>query len=105
MVNYILQQQGSFGSTVVDCQHQAKAELVTLKCQHQSDGAAELKSSLPSDLQWILSYAVETGASSWLTALPIKGTWVCFAQRCFQGYTLPALWVAPFRSTIYLCLL
>ena len=55
-----LQQQGSFGSTVVDCQHQAKAEVVALKCQHQSDRAAELKSSLPSDLQRILSYAVET---------------------------------------------
>ena len=68
----ILQQQSSFGSTVVECQHQAKAKVVSLKRQHQSDRAAELKSSLPSDLQWILSYAVETVASSWLTALPIK---------------------------------
>ena len=60
------------GSTVVDCQDQAKAEVVTLKRQHQSDRAAELKSSLPSGLQRILSCAVETGASSWLTALPIE---------------------------------
>ena len=73
LVDCILQQQGSFGSTVVDCQHQAKAEVVTLRRQHQSDRAAELKSSLPSNLQRILSYAVETGASSWLTgALPIE---------------------------------
>ena len=43
LVDCILQQQDSFGSTVIDCQHQAKAELVTLKRQHQSDRSAELK--------------------------------------------------------------
>ena len=96
LVDYIFQQQSSFSSTVVDCQHQAKAEVVTLKCQHQSDRAAELNSSLPCDLQRILSYAVETGTSSWLTALSIEE----HGFALHKG-TLPALWVAPFRSAIY----
>ena len=46
--------------------------MIAPKHQHQSDKTAELKSSLPIDLQQILSYAVETGASSWLTVLPIE---------------------------------
>ena len=90
--------------TIVDCQHQAKADVVTLKCQHQSDRATELKSSLPSDLQQILSYAVETGAS-WLMALPIKEHGFALHKGFFREYNMHVLWVAPFRSTIYLCLL
>ena len=102
LVDCIIQQQSSFSSTVVDCQHQAKAEMVSLKHQHQSDRAAELKYSLPCDLQCILSYAVETGASSWLTALPIEEHGFALHKGVFRYVcTLPALWVAPFRSTIY----
>ena len=37
-----------------------------------STKASELKSSLPAELQRILSDATETGASSWLTILPLQ---------------------------------
>ena len=45
--------------------------VVTLRWELQSTKASELKSILPVGLQRILSYATETGASSWLNALPI----------------------------------
>ena len=47
-------------------------EVVALKCDLWSTKASELKSVLPAELQRILSYATETGASSWLTVLPIQ---------------------------------
>ena len=37
-----------------------------------STKASELKFSLSAKLQRILSYATETGASSWLTVLPMQ---------------------------------
>ena len=43
-----------------------------MKRDHQSTEASKLKSALPVYLQQILSYATETGASSWLTALPVE---------------------------------
>ena len=39
---------------------------------NESTKASGLKSSLPAELQRILSYATETGASSWLTVLPMQ---------------------------------
>ena len=61
-----------FNTDIIVCQRQAKAEVVPLKCEHQSTSASALKSALSVDLQRILSYAAETGASSWLTALPVE---------------------------------
>ena len=45
-----------------------------MKHKHQSSNAShdQLRFALPADLQCILSYATETGASYWLTALPVK---------------------------------
>ena len=43
-----------------------------MKREHQSTEVSKLKSALPVDLQRILSYATEAGASSWLTALPVE---------------------------------
>ena len=72
MVNSILHQHGTFNTDIIVCQRQAKAEVVTMKREHQSTRVSELRSALPADLQRILSYATETGASSWLTALPVE---------------------------------
>ena len=60
--------------------------VVTLKRELK---ASELKSILPVGLEQILSYATETGASSWLNALPIH-------ERGF------ALHKGAFRDTICL---
>ena len=73
LVECILHQQGAYIADIIVCQHQAKAEVVALKQRNLwSTKASELKSNLPAELQRILSDATETGASSWLTVLPLQ---------------------------------
>ena len=67
----LIHQKGTFNADIIACQRQAKTTVVTLKRELQSTKASELKSFLPVGLEQILSYATETGASSWLNALPI----------------------------------
>ena len=72
-----------------------RLKLSEMSTSNESDRATEIKSSLPSDLQQILSYAVETGASSWLTALAIeehgfalhKGTFRDVLCLCYGWHT------------------
>ena len=79
LVECLIHQKGTFNAdaakgsfnAVFSCQRQAKTTVVTLKQELQSTKASEFKSILPVGLQRILSYATETGASSWLNALPI----------------------------------
>ena len=71
LVECLIHQKGTFNADIIACQHQAKTTVVTLRRELQSTKASELKSILPVGLQQILSYATETGASSWLNALPI----------------------------------
>ena len=71
LVECLIHQKGTFNADIIACQHQAKTTVVTLRWELQSTEASELKSILPVGLQQILSYATETGASSWLNALPI----------------------------------
>ena len=61
-----------------------------MKRDHQSAEASKLKSALPVDLQRILSYGTKTGASSWLTALPVEE----------HGFSLHK---GAFRDAICLC--
>ena len=72
LVECILHQRGTYIADIIVCQRQAKAEVVALKHDLWSTKASELKSSLPAELQRILSHATETGASSWLTVLPMQ---------------------------------
>ena len=72
LVECILRQRGTYIDDIIVCQRQAKAEVVALKRDLWSTKVTELKSVFPAELQRILSYATETGASSWLTVLPIQ---------------------------------
>ena len=72
LVECILRQRGTYIADIIVCQRQVKAEIVALKRDLWSTNTSELKSSLPAELQRILSYATETGASSWLTVLPMQ---------------------------------
>ena len=100
LVECILCQRGTYITNVIVCQRQAKAEFVTLKCDLRSTKASELKSVLPAKLQRMLSYATETGASSWLTVLPIQEHGFALHKRC----GLFMIWVASLWFATYLCL-
>ena len=52
-------------------EHAAKAEIRKTKRQ-QSSEASHLKSILPDSLQHAVELALEKGASSWLTSLPVE---------------------------------
>ena len=57
LVECILRQRGTYIADIIVCQRQAKGEVVALKRDLWSTKASELKSSLPAELQRILSYA------------------------------------------------
>ena len=84
LVECILRQQGTYIADIIACRRQAKAEVVALKRDLWSTKASELKSSLPAELQRILSYATETGASSWLTVLPMQEHSFAFHNGAFR---------------------
>ena len=68
----ILQQNFQYSFDTLEAQLVAKSNLRTLKKQEQSNEASNLKSCLPVPLQYSMSLAQESGASNWLTALPIE---------------------------------
>ena len=71
LVDCIIHQKSTFNAEITACQRQAETTIVAIKWELQSTKASELKSILPADLQQILSYATEPGASSWLTTFPV----------------------------------
>ena len=57
---------------MVSAQHQAKANVMSLRCQWLVSKQSELTPLLPADLHCIVSLSNEKGTSSWLSVLPIK---------------------------------
>ena len=86
----ILQQNPQYSFDTLEAQLVAKSNLRTLKKQVQSNEASNLKSCLPVPLQYSMSLAQESGASNWLTALPIEDF----------GFTLHK---GAFRDALALC--
>ena len=99
LVECILRQRGTYIADIIVCQRQAKAEVVALKRDLCSTNASELKSSLPAELQRILSYATETGASSFsqcrntvlLSIMHRVGDVYNNYNHCVTGYSLQDL--------------
>ena len=108
----ILQQNPQYSFDTLEAQLVAKSNLRTLKKQVQSNEASNLKSCLPVPLQYSMSLAQESGASNWLTALPIEDFGLTLHKGAFQrsfavrsqgrawgrGYRRTA---APLCSTVY----
>ena len=69
LVQEITEQQTHFRVTVVCAQSQAKANVMSLRCQQLVSKQSELTPLLPADLHRIVSFQ---GASSWLSVLPIE---------------------------------
>ena len=68
----ILQQNPQYSFDTLEAQLIAKSNLRSSKRQQQATESSNLKSSLPASLQYSMSLAQESGASSWLTTLPIE---------------------------------
>ena len=84
LVDCIIHQKSTLNADITACQCQAKTATVAVKRELHSIKASELKSILPADLQRILSYATETGASSWLTILPVHGHGFALHKGAFR---------------------
>ena len=70
--NLIHQQLHTFSPEVKASQVRAKNNTRSLRRQHETADAAELKAKLPNHLQRAVSASTEKGASSWLSTLPIE---------------------------------
>ena len=68
----ILQQNPQYSFDTLEAQLIAKSNLQSSKRQQQATESSNLKSSLPASLRYSMSLAQESGASSWLTTLPIE---------------------------------
>ena len=80
----VLQQEKNYSTTVASEQISIKSKIRAQRRCVQDDEAAELRESLPSNLQQTVSYGSEKGASHWLAVLPLTEGYMCI-QGCFQG--------------------
>ena len=72
LIQEIIQQRTKFSAAVLGDQRQAKVDVVSSRHQRQASCLSELISLLPDDLRRIVQLSSETGASSWLSVLPIE---------------------------------
>ena len=68
----VLLQQPEISLETMHDQQQAKAEVRQIRRQQYTDRATELKTKLPRHLCRAVELGSEKGASSWLSALPLK---------------------------------
>lgn len=69
---HILEQNQEYGYEVIVNQLQSKATIRKQNREMSSKDADDLYSQLPAQLQKAVDLAKEKGASTWLTALPLK---------------------------------
>ena len=72
LVANILEQNQDYGYDIIDHQLQSKASIRRQNDEKNSKEAADLHRELPLQLQKAVDLAKEKGASTWLTALPLK---------------------------------
>ena len=72
LVDLILRQHGSFLHDAIDSQSIILKRLSQAKHQSQVDATQSILTHLPPTLCRAIKYCQEKGASSWLSALPIK---------------------------------
>ena len=72
LVSHILEQNQEYGYDIIADQLQSKATIRNRNKEMSSKEADDLYSHLPAQLQKAVDLAKEKGASTWLTALPLK---------------------------------
>ena len=72
LVSHILEQNQEYGYDIIADQLQSKATIRNRNKEMSSKEADDLYSQLPAQLQKAVDLAKEKGASTWLTALPLK---------------------------------
>ena len=87
---------------------QVKAEQIRSKksaqSQRRQSKASEISEKLPTTLQKSMRISTETGASSWLSTLPIQEHGFALYKGAFRDATLPTLWMATKTPSFPLCL-
>ena len=111
LVQEIIEQQTHFRVTVVSAQRQAKANVMSLRCQRLVSKQPILIPPLPADLHRIVSLSREKGTSSWLSILPIEEHGFAFHKGAFRDALclhyewlpsgLPAKCVCGHSFTVY----
>ena len=72
LVTLIHSQSQSLADNTLTKQFTAKTLIKNRKTNHWESTASDICSEAPANLQYAMSLALENGASSWLTALPIE---------------------------------
>ena len=84
LVRHIIEQSKDFPLEAQEEQIQAKHAACQAKRQAQISEANNIQATLPSSLQKAVEIAKETGASTWLTALPITEHGFSFHKGAFR---------------------
>ena len=108
LVSLLISRNSCYTREVKDSQHSAKAKLCSLNHQQRLDHRHKFQESAPSALSCSIDISREPGASTWLSALPLrdhqfhlhKGDFVipsaCDMAGCQLYYRLPVCVVSPF---------
>ena len=84
LIRHIIEQSKDFPLEAQEEQIQAKHAACQAKRQAQISEANNIQATLPSSLQKAVEIAKETGASTWLTALPITEHGFSFHKGAFR---------------------
>ena len=80
----IIQQDFHYTSEIEAKQLEAKKDVHKLRLEYANGVADRLRKDLPQPLKWSMQLAQESGASSWLTSLPIEEFGFTLHKRAFQ---------------------
>ena len=83
LVNLIVEQSKDLPMQALEEQTQAKYDARQTGCQAQASTADCLYTTLPNSLQKAVEISKESGASTWLTALPIENTVFPYTKERF----------------------